>query len=59
MKPWYKSKTVWFSIITAMLAGLNAYASEVTDPQQLNFILGCVAIGNVILRIVTTESISK
>lgn len=57
MKPWYQSKTVWFSIITAILAGLNAYAGEVKDPQQLNFILGCVAIGNVFLRVVTNQSI--
>lgn len=59
MKPWYKSKTVWFSVVTAALAGLNAYSGEVQDPKQLNFVLGCIAIGNVILRLVTKEPIGK
>ena len=59
MKPWYKSKTVWFSILTAALAGLNYYSGEVKDPTQLNFFLGCIAVGNVIMRFATKEGIGK
>lgn len=59
MKARYKSKTLWFSVVTAALAGLNQYSGQVTDPAQLNFVLMCTAIGNAVLRLVTTGPIGK
>lgn len=59
MKPWWKSKTVWFAFLTGAVASLNAFASGVTDPQALNAIIALVAVANLLLRFVTTQPLGE
>jgi hypothetical protein len=54
VKVWYKSKTVWFNIVTGALAIVNAYSQ--TIPNQYSAII--VGVGNIILRFLTTAPVS-
>lgn len=57
MKRWYKSKTVWINVLTliAMILGTVAQWPEVQEiAPQLAYAL---AIVNVLLRFVTSESV--
>ena len=61
MKPWYKSKTVWFNVLTvggAVAAGvvwlLPTLQLSTEDYQLALFIVGIV---NVALRSITTDAI--
>mgnify|MGYP001574484141 CR=1 FL=1 len=59
MKKWYTSKTIWFNVITTIL-GLVAELSNtfpVSDHPKLW--ISIVAVGNIILRFLTTQSITS
>ena len=60
-KPWYKSKTIWFNIIVAMLAALEA-SSAMIQPfvkgDVYGYALLILTIGNAGLRIITTQGLS-
>ena len=60
-KPWYKSKTIWFNIIVAMLAALEA-SSAMIQPFVQGSVYGygllILTIGNAGLRIITTQGLS-
>ena len=57
MKPWYKSKTVWINVLSlvAMILATVAQWPEMNEiaPQ----IVYALAIVNVLLRFVTSESL--
>ena len=61
MKPWYESKTVWFNLITMLLAifpivGAFVKVIEPSTAVIIDAVLAMVAgIGNVILRVWFTD----
>lgn len=62
MKKWWKSRVIWFNIIVASLVALEASFSALQGflPADVYAIaVPVLAIGNAILRIVTTQGISK
>jgi len=62
-KPWYKSKTVWFNILTiggALLdatMGLIPTLSSVIAPHIFPWIMFGVGVVNMVLRTITTGPI--
>lgn len=61
-KRWWKSKTLWFNAIVAGLAALEASAGMVQPfvPGNIyGWSLLLLTIGNTVLRIVTTQGLSK
>lgn len=61
MKPWYTSKTIWFNIIVAALATLEALTGLLQPYLPQHWYAG-VAVGlpvlNVILRIITNQGLA-
>lgn len=63
MKPWYKSKTVWFNILTiagAVLGGAGGFLpalGPVVSPAVYQWVLFGVGFTNVLLRAITTGPI--
>jgi hypothetical protein len=53
-----KSKTMWFNVLTGILAVTNALQGQdsVVSPEISALI---IAVGNVILRVLTTKSLSS
>lgn len=58
VKFWWQSKTVWLSILTAIVALLNALTEQVTDPTVVGIAAVGVAVCNIILRFVTKDEIA-
>jgi hypothetical protein len=64
MKPWYKSKTVWFNILTiggAVLAGAGGFLpalGPVVSPAVYQWTLFGVGFLNVVLRAITSGPIN-
>ena len=64
MKPWYKSKTVWFNILATLVPVVGYAATSDSVLQQFmsptKFAIYSTAIGmvNVVLRAVTTQGVS-
>lgn len=53
-KKWYQSLTVWFNILTGLLAVAEVFANEdILSTQAYAIILG---VGNVVLRLFKTDS---
>lgn len=62
MKPWYLSKTIWFNIVVASMAGVETsfqLLQSVLPVQSYQAWLFIVTVGNVALRAITTQGISK
>ena len=62
MTKWYKSKTLWFNIIMAGLITLEASLSQLSAILPANWygILATgLAVGNAMLRVISTTGISK
>lgn len=60
-KPWYKSKVIWFNIIVAMLAALEASAAMIQPFIKGNVYgwgLLLLTAGNAGLRIITTQGLT-
>ena len=62
IKPWYKSKLVWFNVIvaigTAAEASLHVIADNFSPEVYFGLILGISGI-NVVLRFATSTGIQK
>lgn len=61
-KPWYKSKTIWFNVLAAMGAALEASLSIIQGELNPNVYLSLVILvagGNVILRFISSQGIGK
>lgn len=55
MKAWYKSKTLWFNLLTlAILAGQGQLGIEI--PPSIAVPL--VTVGNMLLRVITTAPLA-
>lgn len=59
MKRPIQSKTIWFNLAAAVVAALEAGTPMLQDVVGGEVILGGVAIGNVILRFLTSEPIGR
>jgi hypothetical protein len=60
MKPWYKSKTIIFNLIVAILIAIEASFTLFQDvlPATVYAVLATIlAIGNAILRVLSNTSI--
>ena len=59
-KKWYLSKTVWFNALAFLVAVLGSfgYTGEL-DPRLEQFVLPVVFLINLILRFVTSKSITR
>jgi len=60
MKPWYKSRTLWFNVIVAGLAAMEASAGLLQPYISGNvygYGLTLLTVGNAMLRIVTTQGV--
>lgn len=62
MKPWYTSKTLWFNAIVAALAaaeGLTGLLQPYVGQGFYAALCFVLPVGNAILRVVTTQGVSK
>lgn len=60
MKPWYRSKTIWFNILLAALTALEASFSMLQPNIPVNvygILATLLAVGNAVLRIISTTTI--
>ena len=61
-KPWWKSRTIWFNVASAALVAVEASLSVLQDalgPYAYVVVVGVVAGGNVILRTLTVQGVSR
>lgn len=56
MKSWYQSKTLWFSVLLAMLGALEANAQIIPAAWQ-GYVLIAVAGVSAVLRALTTQGV--
>lgn len=62
MKPWWKSKTLWFNILVSALAAAEAslHFIQPNIPMNVYGIIAIVlAVGNSILRVISTATLTK
>ena len=62
MKKWYKSRTLWFNVAVAVGAAIEASLTLVQgyfDPRVFLALIGLTAGVNVVLRFMTTTSVTK
>ena len=61
-KPWYRSKTLWFNVACALAAALEANTGllrpYVSESLYTVFVVFFLPVGNVVLRLVTTQALS-
>ena len=53
-KKWYKSKTVWFNIVSGAVMVASEAARLGIDPKVAGIV---VVVGNIVLRLMTREGI--
>lgn len=60
MKPWYTSKTIWTNVIAFAASISTAFGVDLgLDAEtQLAIVGGCVAVANVVLRVITTDRVT-
>lgn len=61
-KKWYQSKTIWFNLIMASLIGIEAsfsYFQGILDHQVYAILATVLAVGNGILRVISTAKLIK
>jgi hypothetical protein len=56
-KPWYKSKTIWFNIITICLGFFQVVNQNIPIPAQ--YLAYINAVGNLILRFITDTKLTS
>ena len=61
MKKWYESKTIWFSVLTVLIAvaSLFGFADFQPSEELLQFITLLVGVINFVLRLATKEPVTK
>lgn len=57
VKSWWKSKTVWFNIITAALGAIGEISNVFPVSEHPLLYTNIVAVGNIILRLLTYKPI--
>lgn len=61
-KPWYQSKTLWFNAIVGGLATAEAslhVLQPVTGEKTFAVLALSLAVGNAILRVISTQGITR
>lgn len=60
-KQWYLSKTLWFNVLALVVIIANAfgYANFVPDAQTAEYGAALITLINVILRLVTSQKLTK
>lgn len=61
-KPWYKSKTLIFNIVMTALLALEASLGQLSAliPANVYAVLAtALAVGNAVLRVISTTAITK
>lgn len=59
-KPFWQSKTLWFNVITAVIAIAGSLTSAFTFTGKTAAIFtGILTVGNVILRLITNATLTK
>lgn len=58
-KPWYKSKTLWLGVLTAVAGAGPLMANWTAVMSPTTYAIGLTAVGaaNVVLRFVTSQGI--
>jgi len=56
VKQWWKSKTVWFNVISLALGVLGAVLGILRDQKAIIAVTAVIALGNGVLRIWFTDS---
>jgi hypothetical protein len=59
MKPWYKSKTIILNAAVLVASVLTALAGDPAFAAYASQIATALALTNIVLRIVTSQSIGK
>lgn len=59
MKAWWQSKTIWFNAIALVIAVADALQGFLYLADFHEIFASVVTVGNIILRFVTTQGISK
>ena len=62
MKAWWKSKVLWFNAIVSGLVALEATFSALQSLLPTNtyaIAVTVLAVGNAVLRIITTQGLTK
>lgn len=62
VKKWYLSKTIWFNMIMAGLAAAEASVNllqPVAGERSFALLAVTLAVGNAILRVVSTQGLSR
>jgi hypothetical protein len=54
-KVWYRSKTIWFN---AILGSAVAFCLAIGYPLPEEVVAAIVTLGNIILRMITTEAVT-
>ena len=57
-KAWYTSKTLWFNILGLILAAAGELTTAFPSGQVAKISAFVLTIGNIILRLITTKTIT-
>jgi uncharacterized membrane protein len=58
-KKWYASKTIWTNVIALAGSLLLTFGVELNADQQAGLVTSILAVVNIYLRLVTTETLTK
>lgn len=56
MKPWYKSRTVWFNLAAAVVVAVQVWFGTLPVSPEIQAVV--VAAANLVLRFLTTKPVS-
>jgi hypothetical protein len=59
MKPWYKSRVLWFNAITLIVGVVGSILGLVESRDAVIILTAAMALGNGILRLLTDTAIGK
>lgn len=57
-KPWWQSKTIWINALTAIIT-IGTQLSGSLPPEYAAKIAAGLALVNLVLRVITTEAVTK
>ena len=56
-KPWWKSKTLWFNIVSVLVWSAQGMSGITCIPDDV--LITIIAVGNAVLRVITNQPIGK
>lgn len=58
-KPWYASKTLWFNVITVIIAVVGDLTKAFTfSGVTAEIFAGILSVGNILLRLITNTALT-